>query len=111
MGSEVADVTQVLSNTSLKVFFSTKTGEGGSYPPPCPPTQPLMSVDELFQSLSWHTLEHQRKVDFSFLMYKDLNYETPEYLSLEFITGMDVTPYTYVSKKYGKQTVRTASLY
>ena len=44
-------------------------------------------------------------------MYKDLNYETPEYLSLEFITGMDVTPYTYVSKKYGKQTVRTASLY
>ena len=92
MGSEVADVTQVLSNTSLKVFFSTKPGEGGSYPP-CPPTQPPMSVDELFQSLSWHTLEHQGKVDFSFLMYKDLNYETPEYLSLEFITGMDVTPY------------------
>ena len=52
-----------------------------------------MNVDELCQSLSWHTLEHQRKVDFSFLMYKDLNNETPEYLSLEFITGMDVTPY------------------
>ena len=29
MRSEVADVTQVLSNTSVKVFFSTKTGGGG----------------------------------------------------------------------------------
>ena len=25
-------------------------------------------------------------------MFKDLNNETPEYLSSEFITGMDVTP-------------------
>ena len=89
MRSEVAHVTQVLSNTLVKVFFSTKTRGGGSYPP----TPPPMSVDELFQSLSWHTLEHQRRVDFSFLMYNDLNNESPEYLSLEFITGMDVTPY------------------
>jgi len=93
VGSEVAHVTQVLSNTLVKVFFSTKTWGRGAATPPCPPTPPPMNVDELCQSLSWHTLEHQRKVDFSFLMYKDLNNETPEYLSLEFITGMDVTPY------------------
>ena len=33
MRSEVADVTQVLSNTSVKVFFSTKTGAGGQLYP------------------------------------------------------------------------------
>ena len=102
MRSEVADVTQVLSNTSVKVFFSTKTGAGGQlYPqifvweataPSAPPTLLSMSVRELFQSLNWHKPEQQCKVDFSFLMFKDLNNETPEYLSSEFITGMDVTP-------------------
>ena len=103
MRSEVADVTQVLSNTSVKVFFSTKTGgEGGSCtpkfsfgklrPPSAPPTLLSMSVRELFQSFNWHKPEQQRKVDFSFLMFRDLNNETPEYLSSEFITGMDITP-------------------
>ena len=102
MRSEVADVTQVLSNTSVKVFFSTKTGAGGQLypqfsfgklrPPSAPPTLLSLSVRELFQSLNWHKPEQQCKVDFSFLMFKDLNNETPEYLSSEFITGMDVTP-------------------
>ena len=104
MGSEVADVTQVLSNTSVKVFFGNQNGGRGHLPPTpnfCfwsyrpslpPPTPPSKSVKELFRSLNWHKLEQQRKLYFSFFLYKDLNNETPEYLSSEFITGMDVTP-------------------
>ena len=43
------------------------------------------SLDELLQSLNQHKFELQRKVDLSILMYKDLNNETPEYLSSKFI--------------------------
>ena len=37
------------------------------------------------QLLNWHKFELQRKVDLSILVYKDLNNETPEYLSSNFI--------------------------
>ena len=50
-------------------------------------------MDELFQSLNWHKLELQRKVDLSIPMYKALNNETPEYWSSIFINQMDLMPY------------------
>ena len=49
------------------------------------------SLDELFQSLNWHKLELLRKFNLSILLYKALNYETPENLSSKFINRMDLS--------------------